>query len=286
MFRLLQISDTHLAHDNGIFEDNFDAARRMAASLEADLVVNTGDMSLDGSEREADLLHAAKRHREIDREVLTIPGNHDVGETHGLGNSAQAIDEVKLARYRDHFGPDWWVRDVNSSWRLVGLNSLLLGSGLAEEQRQATEIAVAIGESDGRAVAVFMHKPLYLKRPDEPPGGYFTIPPDFRAPYDALIDHPNVRLVATGHLHQCAIHIRGDRTHAWAPSTAFVAGPMRRQELGGAHELGVVLHELGPGGAIHSRILPVPTLRRLVSEELLEGRSYPHFRKTIDPLPS
>lgn len=286
MFRLLQISDTHLAHDNAIFEDNFDAAHRMASSLEADLVVNTGDMSLDGSEREADLLHAARRHRGIDREVLTIPGNHDVGETHGLGNPAGAIDEAKLARYRDHFGPDWWVRDVSASWRLVGMNSMLLGSGLAEEQRQAAEIAAAISEPDGRAVAVFMHKPLYLKRPDEPTRGYFTIPPEFRAPYDALIDHPNVRLVATGHLHQCGIHVRGNCSHAWAPSTAFVAGPMRRQELGGAHEVGVVLHELGPDGAVRSRIISVPALRLLVSEELLEGRSYPHFRKTIDPLPS
>lgn len=286
MFRLLQISDTHLAHDNGIFEDNFDAAHRMASSLQADLVVNTGDMSLDGSEREADLVHAASRHREIGREVLTIPGNHDVGETHGLGNPAQAIDEAKLALYRGHFGPDWWVRDIGSSWRLVGMNSLLLGSGLADEKRQAVEIAAAIHEPEGRAVAVFMHKPLYLKHADEPPGGYFTIPPDFRAPYDALIDHPNVRLIATGHLHQCAVHVRGSRTHAWAPSTAFVAGPKRRQELGGAHELGVVLHELGASGTVQSQIVPVPGLRRLVSEDLLEGRAYPHFRKTIDPVPS
>ncbi len=283
MFRLLQISDTHLAHDNPVFEANFDAARDMAAALGADLVVNTGDMSLDGSEREPDLAHAAARHREIGIETLLVPGNHDVGETRGLGNPEQSIDTARLARYRQHFGADWWVRDVGS-WRLVGLNSMLLGSGLADEAAQAAAVGEAILGASGRSVAVFMHKPLYLKHAEEPAGGYFTVPPDFRTALVPLIEDPVVRLVATGHLHQCGLHTRGHRTHAWAPSTAFVAGPMRRQELGGAHEVGVVLHEFSDG-AVQSRILTPPTLRRLVSEELLEGRAYPHFRKAVDPLP-
>lgn len=279
MLRILQISDTHLAHDNAVFEANFDAARAMASALEVDLVVNTGDLSLDGSEREADLAHAASRHREISLETLVIPGNHDVGETLGLGDPAQAIDAARLERYRHHFGPDWWVRDVGD-WRLVGLNSMLLGSGLPDEEVQARVVADAIGGHGDRSVAVFMHKPLYLQRVEEASQGYFTVPPDFRGALAATIDHPAVRLVATGHLHQCAVHVRGARTHVWSPSTAFVAGPLRRQQLGGEHEIGVVLHELGDG-VVSSRIVTPPAMKRLVSEELLEGRAYPHFRKHV-----
>lgn len=277
MLRILQISDTHLAHDNAVFEANFDAALALVRELAVDLVVHTGDLSLDGSEREADLRHAASRHRQIPVETLVIPGNHDVGETVGLGNPAQAIDAVRLQRYRQHFGADWWVRDIGG-WRLVGLNSMLLGSGLPDEAAQAQAMAEAIGGHGERSVAVFMHKPLYLQHVGEAPHPYFTVPPDFRGGLAATIDHPAVRLVATGHLHQCAVHVRGARTHVWSPSTAFVAGPLRRQQLGGEHEIGVVLHEFGDG-VVSSRIMTPPAMQRLVSEELLEGRAYPHFRK-------
>jgi len=277
MLRILQISDTHLAHDNAVFEANFDAAKAMAATLSVDLVINTGDLSLDGSEREEDLEHAAARHREISLETLIIPGNHDVGETFGLGDPAQAISAARLERYRHYFGPDWWVRDIGT-WRLIGLNSMLLGSGLPDERVQVEAVAEAISQHGSRSVAVFMHKPLYLQQVDEASQGYFTVPPDFRGGLGPIIDHPAVRLVSTGHLHQCAVHIRGPRTHVWAPSTAFVAGPMRRQQLGGEHEIGVVLHELG-NGIVKSQIVTPSTMTRLVSEDLLEGRAYPHFRK-------
>lgn len=96
----------------------------------------------------------------------------------------------------------------------------------------------AIGEAvvrfDG-PVAVFMHKPLFLKQPYEPPSDYFTIPPDFRAALVPVVEAPKVRRVTTGHLHQCRIHRRDGRTRAWAPSSAFFAGPMRRCGWASSH---------------------------------------------------
>ena len=54
-FRIAQISDTHLSEDKPFFVDSF---RRLGAALRADrpdLVLNSGDISLDGSAQEGDL---------------------------------------------------------------------------------------------------------------------------------------------------------------------------------------------------------------------------------------
>ena len=54
-YRVAQISDTHLSRDKPFFVANFE---RVAAALVAaapDLVLNTGDVSLDGAIEEGDL---------------------------------------------------------------------------------------------------------------------------------------------------------------------------------------------------------------------------------------
>src|SRR5215813_8833084 len=50
-FRLVQISDTHLGRNRSWFVTNFDALKRIIAGLHPDLVVNTGDISFDGTQR-------------------------------------------------------------------------------------------------------------------------------------------------------------------------------------------------------------------------------------------
>jgi predicted MPP superfamily phosphohydrolase len=59
-FRVIQISDTHLSGHRSWFVPKFHAVVRIIASLQPDLVLNTGDGGLDA------LLRA-------------IPGHHDVG---------------------------------------------------------------------------------------------------------------------------------------------------------------------------------------------------------------
>lgn len=58
VFRIAQISDTHLSEQKPFFVENF---RRIGAALRADrpdLVLNSGDISLDGAAGEADLAAA------------------------------------------------------------------------------------------------------------------------------------------------------------------------------------------------------------------------------------
>ena len=61
-FRIAQISDTHLSLTKPFFVENF---RNLAAGLAGarpDLVINTGDVSLDGANREEDLAAARGFH--------------------------------------------------------------------------------------------------------------------------------------------------------------------------------------------------------------------------------
>lgn len=130
--RLLQISDTHLSARHDAFRDNAEAFASWVASQHADLVVHSGDLAMDGAGDAADLHHAMDWIRSLDREVLIVPGNHDVGDTAAI-RPDQTVDDARLAAWRDIVGPDRWVRDAAGS-RLIGLNAMLLGSGHAEEE--------------------------------------------------------------------------------------------------------------------------------------------------------
>lgn len=58
-FRILHISDTHLSRDKPWFAPNFEAVVAIASVRRPDLVVNTGDISLDGAGLEDDLAGTA-----------------------------------------------------------------------------------------------------------------------------------------------------------------------------------------------------------------------------------
>src|SRR4029453_9109270 len=130
-FRIAQISDTHLSDGKPYFVDNFvrigDAIRRS----KPDLVLNSGDISLDGAGEESDLAAARRLHDGLGLPMRFLPGNHDLGDCQDApSHGQQAIDDERRARYLAHFGADWWTLDV-PVWRLLGLNTQLLGSDLA-----------------------------------------------------------------------------------------------------------------------------------------------------------
>ena len=80
-FRVAQVSDTHLSRDKPFFAANFAAAAAGVAASRPDLVVNTGDLSLDGAGTESDLEEARRLHDALRLPTRFIPGNHDVGES-------------------------------------------------------------------------------------------------------------------------------------------------------------------------------------------------------------
>ncbi len=242
MLRILQVSDTHLSPRNELFRENLALIRRAVADAPPDLVVATGDLSLDGADRDEDLELAAALHRAFPAPLLMLPGNHDTGSDIRLAKR-QPVGDERLDRWRRHCGPGFGVVDL-PGWRVVGLNSEVMGTGHAEEAAQAALIAAA-AEAGARRIALFLHRPPFLADPAEAGFDPWCIAPEGRAALAPLLDHPALRLVASGHIHLHHRHARGAVAHVWAPPLSFVLAPALQPGLPGDRRCGALLHRLG-----------------------------------------
>ncbi len=221
-------------------------------SLSPDLVVHTGDLTINGVERPPDLDFAVEASRLFRAPVLSLPGNHDVGEEPGFAMMAQPVTGARLARYRDRFGPDRWIREV-AGWQLVGLNSQLLGTGLPEEAVQLRWLEEALQSGHGRPVGVFLHKPMFFaRRIDAGSPQEIIAPSGTRARLLSLLLRHRVRFVASGHLHKYLDVRIGQTRFVWAPATAYRSG----LRLGtGVPMLGYLDYRLWPDGSFDVRAM-------------------------------
>ena len=251
-FRLIQISDTHLSDRQGFFVSNYLAAVASINSLSPDLIVHTGDLTINGVERPRDLDFAVEANRLFRVPVLSLPGNHDVVEEPGFAMMAQPVTGEQLARYRDRFGSDRWIRDV-ADWRLVGVNSQLLGTGLTEEAVQLRWLEGVLQSGHGRPVGVFLHKPMFFaRRIDAGTPREIIAPSGTRARLLSLLLRHRVRFVASGHLHKYLDVRLGQTRFVWAPATAYRSG----LRVGtGVPMLGYLDYRLWPDGAFDVRAM-------------------------------
>jgi Icc protein len=258
-YRIAQLSDTHLSQSRSFFVENF---RRIAAAIRAarpDVVINTGDLALDGTGNEDDLAAARRMHDEALGPVRFLPGNHDLGDNADVPNAYDAIDAELRARYLRHFGDDWWQIDA-PGWRIIGVNAQLLGSDLDAARAQARFIAEAT-DCDA-AIALFIHKPLFERDPADPAvGGRFLNPTPRRELLTAFGSHTPA-LVASGHVHQYRSRLTPPSHHVWAPSTAFYLSDARQPRYG-LKEVGYVLHELHRDGSHDSSFVAVAGTQNL-----------------------
>src|SRR5262245_21054829 len=160
--KIVQISDTHLSAGKAHFTNNWAPLARWIAEQRPDLVIHTGDITVDGAAVEEDMRYSAELMRRLGVRCRVVPGNHDVGDA---GHHSQPVSEERLRRWSTHFGPDRWVEDVED-WRLIGLDALLLSSGEREEVVQGDWLETVIDEAGGRRIAWFLHRPLFLDHPD------------------------------------------------------------------------------------------------------------------------
>ena len=121
-FRIAHISDTHLSGAKPSFAANFLKVANQISSGGADLVLNSSDMSLDGSAQESDLLEARRLHATLALPRRFIPGNHDIGESQDAPASRglPVLSAATRRCYLRHFGADYWCLHV-PGWRILPL---------------------------------------------------------------------------------------------------------------------------------------------------------------------
>lgn len=156
--RIVQVSDTHLSETHAYFIDNFDVFVAEMAALKPDLIVHTGDISFNGPDRPADLAFATAQLKRLSAPVLTLAGNHDVGEAPRHSRLKQPLTDARIAAWTNAVGPLWWSRDIGQ-WRLIGLDTALMASDRPEEVEQQRFLEDALATLDARRAMVFFHMP-------------------------------------------------------------------------------------------------------------------------------
>ncbi|KEA04305.1 metallophosphoesterase family protein [Rhizobium rhizogenes] len=249
--KIIQITDTHLSPNKPHFNGNWEPLARWIEAAGADLVIHTGDLSVDGADKDEDLTFSMDLMRQVSVPMLIVPGNHDVGH---LPGSYQPVNPERLARWRRLVGPDYWAKDVDN-WRLIGLNSLLMGFEDAEEQKQFDWLQETLESRGNRRVALFAHKPLFVDAPNEGDTGYWSVRPAQRRRLYDLISAHDVALLGSGHLHWTWEGRFNDTALVWAPPAAFILDTMER-EMPGERLIGAAIHELGDD--VTTEIVAVP----------------------------
>jgi 3',5'-cyclic AMP phosphodiesterase CpdA len=250
-FRLTQISDTHLARRLPSLTQNFHRLSEYIDATRPDLVVNSGDLAFDGPTNRDDLEFARELHAALPVACRYLPGNHDIGD------NPTAVGPVppQLATEQDRqiflgvFGEDRW-RFEAAGWCFIGLNSLVMNTAIASEAEQFDWLASELSSTEGKPVALFLHKPLYLNTPDDPELPATSIryvPMPARSRLIEMLRAVDLRLVASGHVHQRRDFTYDHVRHIWAPSAGFIISD-QRQEVIGIKEVGLVEYRFQPDG--------------------------------------
>ena len=248
-FRLTQISDTHLTRRHQTLTDNFHRISEYIDATRPDLVVNSGDLAWDAPTNPDDFEFARELHDALASPCRPLPGNHDVGDNPTkLGPAPAApVTEQSLQAFRSRFGEDRW-RFEAAGWCFVGLNSMVMNTGLASEAEQFDWLASQLSGAGGRPVALFLHKPLFLNAPDDPELAATAIryiPEPSRSRLLEMLGAVDLRLVASGHVHQRRDFTFRRVRHVWAPSAGFII-PDSKQEVIGTKEVGLVEYRFQP----------------------------------------
>jgi 3',5'-cyclic AMP phosphodiesterase CpdA len=247
MFRLIQISDTHLGEGVAASAPGWEAALGHIARSQAELVVHSGDIVASDPRLAGEHDVARAEFARVGVPLRAIPGNHDIGD----GPPAEpTVTPELIAQFEAFYGPSRWLHDI-PGWRLVGINSLLLGSGLAAEAGEWAFIEAALATSPAN-LALFMHKPPFILAPDEAAETRAAIPHAARRRFWSLATAARVRLIATGHRHEYRVVHRDGIGIVWCPATTFA--PEQTPPLRGSGEPGLVEYVFDGDSIAHTCI--------------------------------
>ena len=241
--RILQLSDLHLGHEDHPDAGMAAANRRAWANLEA--LVTTGFDALpagepwrvvvsgDASElgfrgpseypRIAAFFEALPARSAAVASVHIVPGNHEVGNFPS-SLTDWTINRERLADWAAFFGPDRFSV-AGDGLRVLGLNSQLWGSGLAEEADQQAWLVAELdaAEAADEKAVLFQHAPLFVRTPDEVRSVrelYWCPEASARDRVLGLLDRPCVAAICSGHVHRWREQRERGILFRWCPAVS------------------------------------------------------------------
>jgi 3',5'-cyclic AMP phosphodiesterase CpdA len=245
MLDIVQVSDIHLSPNFAWFQDNYDVFVETMAADPPDFIFVTGDVCINGPGRDEEFAYARAQLDRLPVPWRAIPGNHDSGDTPPDERNNHPLTEPLRQRFRDTVDEDFWLQDL-ANWRFIGLNAQMIDSGLPAEVSQWAFLEEALADAGDRKLAIWVHKPLFVRDVNSPNKFLTALFPEGRARLLTLCEKHDVKLVGSGHLHRFRRLQIGGTKLIWAPSTAFLMGG--RKGLPGAARLGYMRYKFGRSG--------------------------------------
>jgi len=253
--RIVHVADTHLSATHAYFEDNWRVIAEAIRAEAPDFLVHGGDLTFNGPAAPGDL---AFGRAELDRLCVpwrAVAGNHDVGEAPPFSRLNQPLTDARLAAWKTHVGPSFWMHDLGD-WRLVGLDTALMASGRAEEAEQTAFLADALGTRGARKAMVVLHMPPFDGAVDDPSWTTAVVPHVARMPLLDTCAGAGVAVIACGHLHVYRVMRHRGMQIVWAPATAMVDSRKRIGRRSGPPRPGFLVYELHGRRITHRLVEP------------------------------
>jgi 3',5'-cyclic AMP phosphodiesterase CpdA len=253
--KMLQVSDTHLSRTHAYFWENWQVLLQDITVEKPAFVVHSGDVSFNGPENEDDIIFTRSQLDRIPGRWRAIAGNHDIGEAPDFSRLDQPVNNVRITRWCRSFGELWWYEDIGQ-WRVIGLDTAIMASGLGEEKEQLDFFIHALESRIDREAIVFVHMPPFGADPEDRSFTTSYIPHSARGTFLAICVEYKVSVIACGHLHiynttsYCGIPI------IWAPTTAMVWVEQSLAAHGRVPRPGYIVWELDGRQARHTFVEP------------------------------
>ncbi len=238
LFSFAIVADTHLTQEENLSFESGDTYGSKLSATYGDLiarvnamnpafVVHLGDIT-DPVPVSPDFVDAAQLFHGasdvFDVPYYLVPGNHDIGEK--IHPALPKIDDTvsitkrAIDQYEQHFGQQRYSFEHGGCLFLV-INTMLINSGLADEQEQWDWLEKVLSDNAGKRMFVFAHYPLYLSARNEP-DFYDNIDEPGRSDLIALLAQYTVEGYYAGHVHNFFYNNLNGMHQFVLPSTGII----------------------------------------------------------------
>lgn len=276
MPRVAQISDLHLQSTVPARQAQVELILQAINDAKPDLTVVSGDITDDGWDS-IDELRWAKQwlDERIEGEWYAVPGNHDVGNFATMELGPVTDEKVKawesVFSEQSFFQYDYYFakNPPFSGWHVQFINSMVLGSNLNAERQQFKQLTELFEycKLNDIPIILFTHSPLLIDRitePADPATDYWLGMPGPRHDLWAKLKQCQIKLIASGHVHQTRLATLGDTHIAWAPpaSGTWVHAPgLPNPPM--PEETGFLIHHLGDDGSVRTELVNCAPMLKL-----------------------